>query len=142
MSGALDSPAPASTALYSVMLWAVDPKLPFDQGDSNVADAGFHAIELVGEWEGWSRDGLTRARQQLHRLGLVVAACSGIDASLCDPSQRDAVLSQIRAILPILAEFESAPAVRAAREFAEICLAEDRGFALRNASGEFTHAAA
>jgi hydroxypyruvate isomerase len=105
-SGALDSPAPVSPFLFSVMLWTVDPKLPFDQRISKVADAGYHAVELVGEWEGWSKDEFTRARQQLHRLGLVVDACSGINASLCDPSQRDTLFAQIRTILLVLSEFE------------------------------------
>jgi len=104
--GLMDSPAPASPALLSVMLWTIDPKLPFDERVSKVADAGYHGIELVGEWQGWPKEGFTRARGQFQRLGLVVDACSGINASLCDPSQRDAFLSQIRAILPVLSEFE------------------------------------
>src|SRR5271165_6409331 len=105
-SGPLDCPSPVSLALLSVMLWTVDQKLPFDQRVSKVADAGYHAIELVGEWEGWPKEGFTRARQQFQRLGLVVDACSGINASLCDPAQRDVLLSQIRAILSVLSEFE------------------------------------
>ena len=73
---------------------------------SKVADAGYHAIELVGEWKGWSKEGFAHVRQQFQRLGLVVDACSGIDAGLCDPSQRDVLQSQIRSILPVLSEFE------------------------------------
>ncbi len=105
-SGAMDSSTPAPSVLFSVMLWTVDPKLPFDQRVSKVADAGYHAVELVGEWKGWPKESLARARQQLQRLSLVVDACSGIDASLCDPAQRDTLLLQIRAILPVLSEFE------------------------------------
>src|SRR5271169_1651309 len=88
------------------MLWTVDPKLPFDQRVAKVADAGYNAVELVGEWKGWSKEGFTRARQQFQHSGLVVDACSGIDASLCDPPQRGALLAQIRAILPVLSEFQ------------------------------------
>jgi hydroxypyruvate isomerase len=97
---------PSMSSPFSVMLWTVDPKLPFDQRISKVADAGYHAVELVGEWKGWSKEGFSHARQQFQHLGLVVDACSGIDASLCDPSQREALLEQIRAILPVLAEFQ------------------------------------
>lgn len=104
-TSAMSPTSPAWPSPFSVMLWTVDPKLPFEQRVSKVADAGYHGVELVGEWEGWSKDGYARARQQLQRLGLVVDACSGINASLCDPSQRDGLLSQIRAILPILTEF-------------------------------------
>ncbi len=102
----VDSPAPASPFLFSVMLWTVDPKLPFDQRVAKVAGAGYRAVELAGEWEGWSKDAFSLARKQLQNLHLTVDACSGINASLCDPSQRDALLSQIRAILPVLSEFQ------------------------------------
>ena len=104
--GATDPSSPAWPSLFSAMLWTVDPKLPFDQRVSKLAEASYHGVELVGEWEGWTKDGFARARRQFHRLGLVVDARSGINASLCDPSQRDALLSQTRAILPVLSEFE------------------------------------
>jgi len=102
-----DAPSPVPPFPLSVMLWTVEEKLPFDQRIAKVADAGYHAVELVGEWQGWSRDDFLRARLQLHQLGMVVDACSGIQTSLCDPSQRDALLVEIRALLPVLAEFES-----------------------------------
>jgi hydroxypyruvate isomerase len=97
---------PAEPGRFSVMLWTVDPKLPFESRVSKVAEAGYHAVELVGEWKGWSKEGFTRARQQFQHLGLVVDACSGIGASLCDPPQRDTLLAQIRAILPVLSELQ------------------------------------
>jgi hydroxypyruvate isomerase len=92
---------------FSVMLWTVEPKLPFEQRIAKVAEAGYHAVELVGEYDGWSKEEFTRARRQLHELGMVVDACSGIRASLCDPAQRDAFLAEITAKLPVLAELES-----------------------------------
>lgn len=90
------------------MLWTVEPKLPFEQRIAKVADAGYHAVELVGEWQGWSRDDFLRARRQLHQLGMVVDACSGVQASLCDPAQRDTLLGEIRGLVPVLGEFECA----------------------------------
>jgi len=89
------------------MLWTVEPKLPFEQRIAKVAEAGYHAVELVGEYDGWSKDEFVGARRHFHQLGIVVDACSGIRASLCDPSQRDAFLAEIAAKLPILAELES-----------------------------------
>jgi hydroxypyruvate isomerase len=103
---AMDPSTLASPFLFSVMLWTVDPKLPFDQRIAKVADAGYHAVELVGEWEAWSKDAFSVARKQLQHLSLTVDACSGINASLCDPARRDALFSQIRTILPVLAEFQ------------------------------------
>lgn len=92
--------------LFSVMLWTVEPKLPFDQRISKVAEAGYHAVELVGEYDRWSPAEFSRARQQLKRLGILVDASSGIQASLCDPEQRETLLKQIRSRLPALAELE------------------------------------
>ncbi len=110
LSGAeklFDSPSPAAPFSLSVMLWTVQPKLPFEQRIAKVAEAGYHAVELVGEWQGWSKDEFLAARQQLHQLGMAVDACSGVHASLCDSGQRDKLLAEIRAILPALGEFES-----------------------------------
>ena len=38
---------------FSVMLWTVEPKLPFDQRIAKVAEAGYHAVELVEEYKDW-----------------------------------------------------------------------------------------
>lgn len=100
-------PLPAKEdSLFSVMLWTLDSRLPFDQRVAQVAEAGYHAVELVGEYNGWSSSDFSRVRQQFQKLNMVVDACSGIDASLCDASQRDLLLQQIRAKLPVLAELE------------------------------------
>jgi hydroxypyruvate isomerase len=97
---------PAATPLLSVMLWTIAPKQRFEQRIGLVADAGYHAVELVNEYEGWSAAEFSDARHQLHQRGMVVDACSGIDASLVDPSQRELLLRQIRAKLSVLAELE------------------------------------
>jgi len=104
--GLLEAASPGAGSLISVMLWTAERKLTFEQRISKVAEAGYHAVELVGEYDSWTPAAFARARQQLHSLGIVVDACSGIDASLCDPAQRDALLDRIRAKLPVLAELE------------------------------------
>jgi len=80
--------------------------MPFEQRINKVAEAGYHAVELVWEYRDWTASDFAKARTQLHQLGIVVDACSGIDASLCDASQRELFLSQVRAKLPTLAELE------------------------------------
>jgi hydroxypyruvate isomerase len=96
----------ASPFHFSVMLWTVEPKQPFDVRIGKVAEAGYHAVELVGEYRDWTPADFAKARNQLRKLGMVVDASSGIEASLCDASQRDLFLSQVRAKLPALAELE------------------------------------
>lgn len=106
-AGALPARSTKGTDVsFSVMLWTVDPKIPFERRVVMVAEAGYHGVELVNEYERWDASEFARARQQLRQLKLVVDACSGIEASLCDPAQRDLLLQQIRAKLPVLAELE------------------------------------
>jgi hydroxypyruvate isomerase len=97
-----------ATLPLSVMLWTVEPKLPFDGRIAKVAEAGYHAVELVNEYNGWGPPDFSRCRRQLRHMSIAVDACSGIDASLCDSAQRDMLLQQVRAKLPVLAELECA----------------------------------
>jgi len=99
-------PAPEAHDLLSVMLWTVERNSPFEQRVAKVADAGYHAIELVNEYKGWTPSDLARARQQFQHLNIVVDASSGIEASLCDASQRDLLLQQISAQLKVFSELQ------------------------------------
>ena len=57
---AFRSPAASTEAQVSfrlsVMLWTIYRKLPFEQRLEKVAEAGYHAVELVNEYEKWSPD--------------------------------------------------------------------------------------
>ena len=90
----------------SVMLWTVDPKLPFDQRIEKVAEAGYHAVELVQEYKNFTKEDYAKFRAKKRELHLTVDATSGISHSLCDASQRDAFLDEVRAKLPVLEELE------------------------------------
>jgi hydroxypyruvate isomerase len=90
--------------LLSVMLWTIDRKLPFEHRVAIVAEAGYRAVELVGEYDSWSSSDFAQARRQFQQLGMVVDASSGIHASLCDPAERETLLQQIRAKLPVFSE--------------------------------------
>jgi len=99
-------PPGSANPLLSVMLWTVEPKLPFEQRAAKVAEAGYHAIELVNEYEHWQPSDFAQTRKLLQKLNMVVDACSGIDANLCDPAERDLLLQQLREKLPMLSELE------------------------------------
>ena len=90
----------------SVMLWTVYEKLPFDQRIGKVAEAGYHAVELVNEHKNFSKEDYAKFRAKKSELHLAVDATSGISHSLCDSSQRDAFLNEVRAKLPVLEELE------------------------------------
>jgi hydroxypyruvate isomerase len=91
----------------SVMLWTVEPKLPFERRLDIVAQAGYHACQLVNEYKGWSSEDFARAHRKKDALGITFDATSGINGSLCDPAQRDATLREIRDHLPHLVELQS-----------------------------------
>jgi hydroxypyruvate isomerase len=104
----LQSLPPSATSVdpFSVMLWTVEPKLPFAQRVAKVAEAGYHAIELVNEYNHWQSSDFAVVRKQLKELNIVVDASAGIDTNLCDAAQRDLFLQQLRAKLPLLSELE------------------------------------
>jgi hydroxypyruvate isomerase len=91
----------------SVMLWTVYEKLPFDQRLEKVAEAGYNAVELVNEYKNFTKEDYARFRAKKRELRLTVDATSGISHSLCDASQRQAFLDEVRAKLPVLEELES-----------------------------------
>jgi hydroxypyruvate isomerase len=90
----------------SVMLWTVRRDLPFDQRLEIVAQAGYHAAELVGEFKDWTKEDYARVRKQREALGIAFDATSGISSSLVDPAQRDALLKEIQAHLVRMEELQ------------------------------------
>jgi hydroxypyruvate isomerase len=90
----------------SVMLWTVYENLPFDQRIEKVVEAGYHAVELVEEYENFTKEDYARFRAKKRELHLTVDAISGISHSLCDSSQCHAFLDEVRAKLPVLEELE------------------------------------
>lgn len=86
----------------SVMLWTVFRDLPFEQRLEKVAGAGYTNVELVGEYEKWTDADYDRANAARKRLGITFDCTAGLKHSLCDPSQRQALLAEIKATLPIM----------------------------------------
>src|ERR1700738_4457151 len=52
----------------SVMLWTVYEKLPFDQRIEKVAEAGYHAVELVEEYKNFTKEDYARFRAKQREL--------------------------------------------------------------------------
>lgn len=90
----------------SVMLWTVFRDLPFEERLEKVAAAGYTNVELVGEFQKWSDAEFDRANAARKRLGITFDCTAGIKHGLCDPAQRDALLAEIWAILPIMEQLD------------------------------------
>ncbi len=90
----------------SVMLWTVSPKLPFEQRLEKVAEAGYHAVELVSEYKDWSSDDFKRGKSKRDSLGLTFDAMAGLHKGLANPADRDAFLAELTSLLPIAEKLE------------------------------------
>ena len=92
------------TAPYdiSVMLWTVYRNLPFEQRLENVVKAGYHNVELVGEYRKWSPAEFDRAIAQQKDLKINFDTTAGLAHGIGNPEQRDAMLADVRNELPIM----------------------------------------
>src|SRR5579864_7004500 len=90
----------------SVMLWTIYRDLPFEQRLDKVAQAGYHAVELVGEFKDWSDANYQAANRKKRELGITFDATAGLHRSLTDPVDRDPFLDEVRAMLTIMDKLE------------------------------------
>ncbi len=90
----------------SVMLWTVYKPLPFDQRLEKMAEAGYHAVELVNEFKDWSDDDFRKANAKKRSLGIVFDSTAGVGKGIADPSGRDAFLTDLKNFFPVAAKLE------------------------------------
>ena len=96
--------APGVPFKISVMLWTVFEKLPFEQRLEKVAEAGYHAVELVGEYKDWSEEEFRRADRKRRELGITFDVTAGLAHGVGDPRAREPFLSDLRQALPAMAK--------------------------------------
>jgi hydroxypyruvate isomerase len=92
----------AVTYDVSVMLWTVFRDLPFEQRLDKVVSAGYHNVELVGEYAKWSDEEFDRANAKRKQLGITFDCTAGLKHSLCNPAERDDLIAEFRRTLPIM----------------------------------------
>jgi len=90
----------------SVMLWTVFTELPFEQRLENVASAGYNNVELVGEFRHWSPQDWQNVARTKQRLGIHFDATAGVEHSLTNPAEREAFLSEVKGMLPVMEKLE------------------------------------
>ena len=90
----------------SVMLWTILRDLPFEQRLEKVSQAGYNNVELVGEYAKWSDEDFARAIAKKKQLGIRFDCTAGLKHSLCYPAERDALVTEFRATLPIMERLE------------------------------------
>jgi hydroxypyruvate isomerase len=91
---------------FSVMLWTIYRKLPFEQRIEKVAEAGYHAVELVDEYKNWSPEDFRRASAKLRALGIVVDATAGVWTGIANPHAQEKFLADLANFVPIAEQLE------------------------------------
>ena len=90
----------------SVMLWTVFEKLPFEQRLEKVREAGYRAVQLVGEYAKWSEDDFRVANGKRRELGITFDCTAGLKHGVGDPHGREAFLADVRNELKIMEKIE------------------------------------
>src|SRR5438309_1092863 len=88
----------------SVMLWTIYRDLPFEQRLEKVAEAGYHAVELVGEFKDWKKQDFANARRKKRELGIEFDGTTGVWQPLADASAREVFLKSLREFIPTMRE--------------------------------------
>jgi hydroxypyruvate isomerase len=86
----------------SVMLWTVFKNLPFEERLEKVAEAGYRSVQLVGEFKKWSEDEFQKYNAKRRALRMTFDTTAGLGHGVGDPNAREALLADIRAILPTM----------------------------------------
>jgi len=105
-STAKKSAASEASFGLSIMLWTVYRDLPFEQRLEKMAEAGFHNVELVGEYSDWSEDDFRKINAKRKQLGITFDCTAGLKHSLCNPEERSAFVEGFRNTLPIMEKID------------------------------------
>ena len=92
----VDEPGPQ----FSVMMWALNKRGSFEENLERVAQAGYHHVELVGEFARWSEADWTRILARMRALKITVDATSGVKAGFADPVGGEAFVTELKGFIP------------------------------------------
>jgi hydroxypyruvate isomerase len=101
-NGAPSAPAGKPPYDISVMLWTVYRKLPFEERLEKVVEAGYHNVELVGEYHNWTPADFDRAISKQKELQIHFDTTAGLKHGVGNPADRDALLDDVKNELPIM----------------------------------------
>jgi hydroxypyruvate isomerase len=91
---------------FSIMLWTILRERPFEERLEKIAEAGYHAVELVGEYKNWSEDDFRRCNKKRTELEINVDTTAGLKHGVGNPRDREAFLAEVRATLLIMEKLE------------------------------------
>lgn len=86
----------------SVMLWTVFKDLPFEQRLEKIVEAGYTNVQLIGEYQKWSEAQFAERIAKSEQLGIHFDVTAGLHHGAANPSDREALLADVRNELPIM----------------------------------------
>jgi hydroxypyruvate isomerase len=87
-------------------MWTLNKFGTFENNLERVAQAGYHHVELVGEFKKWSEDDYRRILARMEALKISVDTTSGVGPGFADPSGGDAFLAALKSLIPAAQRFE------------------------------------
>jgi hydroxypyruvate isomerase len=84
----------------SIMMWTLKKLGTFEQNLDKVALAGYHHIQMTGEYKTWSDDDYKHMLGRMDTLKITVDAISGVSAGFADPAGQDAFLAGLNGLIP------------------------------------------
>ncbi len=84
------------------MIWTVFHGLPFEQRLEKVAEAGYHAVELVTEATTWTEDQFRLYNKKRLELGITFDTTCSTHFGVGDPSLRENFLADVRKQIEIM----------------------------------------
>jgi len=82
------------------MIWTLKKLGTFEENLDRVALAGYHHVELVGEFKTWSDADWERIQGRMETLKISVDATSGVQSGFADPSGQEAFLTALKGLIP------------------------------------------
>jgi hydroxypyruvate isomerase len=89
-----------SRVQFSIMMWTLKKLGTFEENLDRVAHAGYHHVELTGEYKQWSEVEYRKNLDRMDALKISVDAISGVSAGFADPAGQDAFLSSLKDLIP------------------------------------------
>ena len=96
---AAQAAAGAASTQFSIMMWTLKKLGTFEENLDRVALAGYHHVELTGEFKQWSEADYTRILGRMETLKISVDATSGVQAGFADPAGGDAFIAGLKQII-------------------------------------------
>ncbi|PYX38897.1 MAG: hydroxypyruvate isomerase [Acidobacteria bacterium] len=106
LSSQASDASPVLPFKLSVMLWTVYEHLPFEERLEKVAEAGYHAVELVDEYKNWSVEDFRKADTRKRALNINFDTMAATKNGVANPGAREAFLSDITRLLPVAEKLE------------------------------------